>query len=183
MELIMRYKIFMISGLVLLSLLSFGCRTAEIPVERSETDLPASNTTPASEPENTEKKEPLKPETTPEIATTNNAPTITPVVREYCRAMFQKDEAALRKIYSSDTLRSLEKDMMAENKKSLVEFLSEVEPITDVSKCSARNEMITGDTAIAEIQNENMPNGIKVRFVKENGQWKITNLSPETDLR
>ena len=69
--------------------------------------------------------------------------------------------------------------MKDDNKTSLIEFISEMEPIKDVSKCSVRNEKIEGNVGIAEIRNENVPNGFEIKFVKENGEWKITTESPE----
>jgi hypothetical protein len=45
--------------------------------------------------------------------------------------------------------------------------------------CEIRNEKIEGDTAVAEIKTEGMPNGIKVKFVKENGKWKLTTEIPD----
>ena len=109
--------------------------------------------------------------------TTNNAPTLTPVYKAYCAAMVKKDEAALRKIYSTDTIKYFESEMKEDNVKSLLEFLSDDQVTNDL--CEARNEQINGDSAIAEIRSKGYPNGIKVVFVKENGEWKLTNRSPE----
>ena len=67
---------------------------------------------------------------TPPPATTNNAPTLTPAFKAYCDAMTRKDEAALRKVFSQATLKSLEADMKAENAKSLVAYL-ETEQISN----------------------------------------------------
>src|SRR4051794_31004629 len=61
---------------------------------------------------------------TPE-AVTNNAPTLTPVIKAYCDAMNKKDEAALRKIYSSDTLKNFETQMKQQKVKTLMEFLED----------------------------------------------------------
>src|SRR6476469_1536200 len=61
---------------------------------------------------------------TPE-AVTNNAPTLTPVIKAYCDAMNKKDEAALRKIYSSDTLKNFETQMKQQNVKTLMAFLED----------------------------------------------------------
>src|SRR5262245_47222811 len=47
---------------------------------------------------------------TPE-STTNNAPTLTPVYKAYCAAVVKKDDAAIRKYYSADTLKSFEEQM------------------------------------------------------------------------
>lgn len=115
---------------------------------------------------------------TPE-ETANQAPTLTPVYKAYCTAMEKKDEAAVKKAYSQETLKSFEADMKEEGTKSLVEFLSTDKVTTKL--CEVRNEQIQGDSAIAEIRAEGYPNGIKVKFVKENGEWKLTNQSPTFD--
>ena len=51
---------------------------------------------------------------------TNNAPTLTPVFKSFCDAWTKNDEAALRKIYSQDTIKFFESQMKADNAKSLV---------------------------------------------------------------
>lgn len=115
---------------------------------------------------------------TPEAATSNNAPTLAPVVAAYYEALKKKDDAALRKIYSQDTFKSLQADMKEEKKTSLVEYITETEPVPD-KPFEVRNEQIQGDEAVAEMRGGSYPNGIKVKFVKEKGEWKITNESPE----
>jgi hypothetical protein len=112
--------------------------------------------------------------------TTNNAPTLTPVFLAYCTAMEKKDEAGIRKVYSKDTLESFQEDMKADKVKSLVEFLTSIDKVS-TKLCSIRNEVITGDTAVAEVKTESMPNGVKVMFVKEGNEWKLTNRSPELE--
>ena len=111
--------------------------------------------------------------------TANNAPTLMPVFKAYCDAKIKKDEAALRRIYSQDTIKFFESQMKVDKEKSLLKYL-DVDKVSD-KLCEARNEQITGDTAIAEIRTETYPNGIKVVFVKENGEWKLTNRSPAID--
>ena len=115
---------------------------------------------------------------TPE-PTTNNAPTLTPVYKAYCAAMVKKDEAALRKLYSSDTIKFFEEQMKLDKVKTLREYL-DVDQATG-KICEVRNEVITGDSAVAEIRADSYPNGIKIVFVKENGEWKLTNKSPAID--
>jgi hypothetical protein len=66
--------------------------------------------------------------------------------------------------------------MKAENIKTLVKFLED--DLVTAKLCEVRNEQITGDTATAEIRFETYPNGIKVLFKKENGEWKLTNQAP-----
>lgn len=123
----------------------------------------------------------LTPTTPTPEATTNNAPTLTPVYKAYCAAWVKKDEAALRKIYSSDTIADFEKTMKEDGIKSLVDFLSDDKASNEL--CEARNEKITGDTATAEVKTLGYPNGILVVFVKENGEWKLTNRRPEGALK
>jgi len=115
---------------------------------------------------------------TPE-ETTNNAPTLTPVYKAYCEAMVKRDEAALRRIYSKDTIEYFEKEMKADGEKSLMKYIEDENVTLDL--CEARNETITGNEAIAEIRTKGYPNGIKVVFVKEGNEWKLTNRSPEID--
>jgi len=117
---------------------------------------------------------------TPET-TTNNAPTLTPVYKAYCAAWVKKDEAALRKIYSSDTIADFEKKMKDEGIKTLADFLSDDKASNEL--CEARNEKISGDTATAEVRTLGYPNGIVVVFIKENGEWKLTNRRPEGALK
>jgi hypothetical protein len=111
---------------------------------------------------------------TPE-QTTNNAPTLTPVFKAFCEAVNKKDEAALRKIYSADALKSIEQQMKTNNIKTLNEYLEDDKYKTT---CEVRNEQINGDQAVAEIRGDTYPNGIKIVFVKENGEWKLTTRSP-----
>jgi len=123
----------------------------------------------------------LAPVTPTPEATTNNAPTLTPVYKSYCAAWEKKDEKALRAVYSSDTIKDFEQQMKEDNVRSLSEFLAEDNAST--SLCEARNEKITGDTATAEVRTKGYPNGITVVFVKENGEWKLTNRRPEGALK
>lgn len=124
----------------------------------------------------------LAPTTPTPEATTNNAPTLSPVYKAYCAAYAKGDEAAVRKAYSSDTLKSFEEQMKnSEIKfKNLIEFLKDDGISTEV--CEVRNEKISGDTAVAEIRTKGYPNGILALFVKEGGEWKISNKRPEGSL-
>lgn len=175
----MRFKI-IFATILLISIFAFGCGGSETPSNSTNTNAPITNQpVNTNETVETNTKDQLQTESTPEVATTNEAPTLSPVYKAYCEAMNKKNDAGLRKVFSQDTLKSLEKDMKDDNKTSLIEFISEMEPIKDVSKCSVRNEKIEGNVGIAEIRNENVPNGFEIKFVKENGEWKITTESPE----
>lgn len=123
----------------------------------------------------------LTPTTPTPEATANNAPTLTPVYKAYCAAWVKKDEAALRKIYSSDTIADFEKKMKADGVKTLSDYLSDDKASNEL--CEVRNEKFTGDTATAEVKTLGYPNGITAVFVKENGEWKLTNRLPEGALK
>lgn len=114
----------------------------------------------------------------PEDPTSNTAPALTPVVLAYYEALKKKDEAGLRKVYSKETLKSLEADMKADGKTSLIAFITELEPVPD-KPFELRNEQIQGDVAVAEMRGGAYPNGIKIKFIRENGEWKMTNESPD----
>ena len=129
----------------------------------------------------TNRVDPIAAQTATPEATTNNAPALNPVYKAYCAAWEKKDEKALRAIYSSDTIRDFEQQMKEDNVRSLSEFLAEDNAST--SLCEVRNEKITGDTATAEVRTKGYPNGITVVFVKENGEWKLTNRRPEGALK
>lgn len=108
----------------------------------------------------------------------NEAPTLAPLIRQYYEAMKSRDEKALRKTLSSDTIKSFEEDMRSENKKSLVDFILELETLPE-KPYEVRNEKIEGDRAVAEIKGGSYHVWTKFYFVKEAGEWKITNKSPE----
>ncbi len=164
---------FQITVLTLVSaIFLIGCTQTEVPVNTANT----ANTNINAASANT--NNPLSTTAAPEEATTNNAPTLSPVVKAYYEALKKGDDAALRKVFSQETLKSLEADMKEENQKSLVKFITELEPVPE-KPFEVRNEKIEGDTAIAELRGGSYPNGIDIKFVKENGEWKMTNESPE----
>ncbi len=159
--------------LLLFTIFLIGCGTSETSTNTANTGKPTNTNAPVANADNL-----LNTTKTPEAATTNNAPTLAPVVQNYYQALKKKDDAALRKIYSQATLKTLEEDMKSEKKKSLVEFITELEPVPD-TPFTVRNEQIQGDTGVAEMRGGSYPNGIKIKFVKENGEWKMTNESPD----
>lgn len=114
------------------------------------------------------------------VATTNNAPTLSPVYKAYCAAVVDKNEAAIRNSYSKDTLAFFEKEMKADGIKTLSEYLSG-DGVTKES-CQVTNEKIDGNSAVARIQSAGYPRGIDIIFLKEGGEWKLTNRSPEVNM-
>jgi hypothetical protein len=126
---------------------------------------------------NASSDDPLTPKTPTPEAVTNNAPTLTPVIKAYCEAMNKKDEGTLRKIYSSDTLANFEKQMKEQKVPTLIKFLEDDKV---GGTCELTNERINGDTATARFTSDTYKApGLPVVFVKENGEWKLTNKSPD----
>ncbi len=104
----------------------------------------------------------------------NNAPTLTPVYKAYCAAVVKKDDAAIRKFFTADTLKSFEEGMKDEGIKKLSEY---VDKVTN-EVCEVSNERIKGDKAVAKVKTVSYPNGFEVLFVNENGEWKMSNMDP-----
>ena len=132
---------------------------------------PAANTAPNANNARVDTNNPVSPP-----PPTNNAPTLTPVFKAYCDAWTKNDEAALKKIYSAETLKTFESQMKEEKEKSLLKFL-ESDRVKG-TQCEITNEQITGDKASATIKTNVYPRGLQVEFVKEGGEWKLTNRSP-----
>lgn len=157
----MRTQIVILFSIVLIALAMSGCGGTAPANSANGANSNAGNTA------NTAK---------PGDETKNDAPTLTPVYKAYCDAKVKNDEAALRKIYSKDTIKYFEEQMKEDKEKSLLKFLED--DVVTGKLCEVRNEEITGDTAVAEIRSDSYPSGIKIVFVKEDGEWKMTNKSP-----
>ena len=122
---------------------------------------------------------PLSVATPTPVAVTNDAPTLGPVFKAYCAARVRKDEAALKKIFSSETIRDIQRQMKEDGVKTIVEYLETEEVTNDL--CEVTNERIEGNTAVARVRVKWAPNGVSLKFVKENGEWKLTTESPDFD--
>ena len=109
---------------------------------------------------------------TPE-QTTNNAPTFAPIVGAYYDAVKKKDDAGIRKVLSAAHVKQLEADMKEEKHTSLAAYLNSIEDLT--TPVQVRNEQISGDKGTAELKGGAYLNWTKFPFVKENGEWKISN--------
>ncbi|MBA2334675.1 MAG: nuclear transport factor 2 family protein [Blastocatellia bacterium] len=169
----MRIKILFVFTFFVFSILILACGGSDTAVNSTNTNSSAANAA------RNNTNNPLAVSTPAPEQTTNNAPTLTPVFKAYCAAMIKKDDAALRKVYSQDTIQYFEEEMKADGEKSLAAFLAD-EQVSD-KLCEVRNEQIQGDNAVGEIRTEGYPNGIKVAFVKENGEWKLTNKAPNVE--
>jgi hypothetical protein len=112
--------------------------------------------------------------------TTNDAPTLGPVVRAYYAALKKKDDAMLKSVLSQAMVKQLEADMKAENKTGLAAFASELDRVPE-KDIEVRNEKIDGDKGVAELKGGSYLDWSKIGFVKEDGKWKMSNESPEIE--
>jgi len=113
-----------------------------------------------------------------EEPTVNDAPTLGPVVQAYYAALEKKDDPAIRETLASEFVKTLEKDMKAEKKSNLAEYLAETDWQPGL-KIEVRNEKTEGDKGTAEVRGGVYKNWTALAFVKENGKWKLSNESPE----
>ncbi len=172
----MKIKTVYVSIIYTSAILSIACGSGE-PANVKPANVNSANTNVAKANSNN----PLTVTTPMPEQTTNNAPTLTPFFKAYCAAMVKKDEAAIRKMYSQDTLKNFEEQMKDAEIKTLTKFLED-DGVTN-ELCEVRNEQITGETAVAEIRATGYPNGIKIIFVKENGEWKLTNRDANAEAK
>lgn len=173
MELIMKLKTLSIIAICISAVFSIGCGSGE-PANTNVANATSANTNTARPNTNN----PLAVTTPTPEQITNNAPTLTPVFKAYCAAMVKKDEAAIRRFYSQDTLKSFEEQMRDEDIKTLTKFLEDDRVTNEV--CEVSNERIVGDRAVGKVKTVSYPNGYDVLFVKENGEWKMSNMDPKT---
>lgn len=164
--------------LISLTILFIGCGGNSETINTNTTNTAVKNT--ANAPVNSNNPLETKPITN-EPTTKNEAATVAPVMTAYYEALKKKDDAALRKTLSAETLKSYEKDMKEEGETSLSKFITDLEPVSD-KPFEVRNETANGDTIIADVRGGSYPNGIKMKFVKENGEWKKTNESPDIKM-
>lgn len=169
----MRYQILLFITILSLPFIFAGCGGSQ----------PATNTTinnnAANTPANNSNASIPPPKKT-ETETTNNAPTLAPVVTAYYEAWKKKDDAALKKVFSQSTLKSFEEGMKADKKTSLAEWLSSTDTMPD-KPFEVRNEKIEGDTGVAEIKGGSYGVWTAFKFVRENGEWKMTNETADFD--
>lgn len=170
----MRSKLFTLSTIFAVSAVLAGCGGTETANNASGTNAANTNTAAVNS------NNPLAVSTPTPEATTNEAPTLTPVVRAYYDALKNKDSAAMRKVLSKDFVARIEEDMKDENKKDLAAYMAETDKAPE-KPVEVRNEKIQGDKATAEIRGGVYPVWTPFAFVKEDGAWKFTGGSPALD--
>ena len=115
----------------------------------------------------------------PETATTNAAPTLAPVVRNYYDALRKKDEPGAKKFLSQSALKYWQDEMKSEKANSLLPILEDDASPVEAPR-EVRNEKIEGDSAVAEIKGGSSAVWTPIKFVNENGEWKFA--SPKDSL-
>lgn len=162
----MRFNIFAIFTILTITIFFVGCTSTETTLNSNK---PANTNSIAA---NSTANNPLGTTKTPEAATSNNAPTLAPVVEGYYAALRKKDEAGAKKYLSQSAVKYWEDAMKSENQKSMLAVLEDdASPVED--KREIRNEKIEGDSATAEIKGGSSLAWTPVKFVKENGEWKF----------
>ena len=149
-----------------------GCRGSENTNTTTNTRPPNVNAA------TTNTNNPLATTKTPEVSTANDAPTIAPLVQSYYAALNKKDEAGAKKYLSQSALKYWEDEAKSEKKTLFAYLLESEEPLAE--KREIRNEKIEGETAIAEIKGGSLGVWTKIKFVKENDEWKFA--SPKDSL-
>lgn len=159
------------------SLILSSCGGSEAPSKPAANSAASSSNSGNAAPAPASKANALDGEKQAEAPKKDDAQTVAPVVKAYYDALMKKDDAALKKVFSQATLKSFEADMKEEKVTSLYKFITDVEAPPE-KPFEVRNEDIKGEIAIAEIKGGAYAVWTKVKFIKENGEWKLTNESP-----
>lgn len=169
----MRFQILFFTAIFIFSLFSLGCPSPTAPTNTNTTNSANANTTKTNSNNN-----PFNTVKNAEAATTNNAPTIAPIIQAYFDALKKKDEAGVKKHLSASAIKYYEDEAKAEKKTWFAYLLEFEEPLDE--KREARNEKIDGDGATAELKGGSLGVWTPTKFVKENGEWKFA--SPKDSL-
>ncbi|MGI8494854.1 MAG: hypothetical protein ACR2L1_06025 [Pyrinomonadaceae bacterium] len=162
----MRFNISILFTILTITTFFVGCTSPETPTNSTQTRNTVTNSA------NSNSDNPLGTTKIPEAATSNNAPTLAPVVEGYYAALRKKDEAGAKKYLSQAAVKYWEDEMKSENQKSMLAVLEDdASPVED--KREVRNEKIEGGSATAEIKGGSSLAWTPVKFVRENGEWKF----------
>ena len=152
-----------------------GCGESTTPTGGSNTNLGNANSTANANASATNSG--LETTKKPESSTTNNAPTLAPVVQTYYDALKTKDEALVKSVMTQAFIKAIEGDMKLEKKTNLAAYMAETESIPD-KPVEVRNEKIEGNTGVAEIKGGAYLTWTPFAFANEGGKWKFTGDSP-----
>ncbi len=167
----MRFQILFSTAIFALAL--NGCASQSPTNATNAANKTATNTAAANS------NNPLATNRAPEAETSNNAPTLAPVVENYYAALQKKDEAAVKKYLSQSAIAYFQAEMKSEKMPTLLAVIEDEQaPVEE--KRELRNEQIQGDSAIAEMRGGNLGNWTRIKFVREGGEWKLA--SPKDAL-
>ena len=164
----MTFNKFLSLSIAFIFLFLAACGGNETPNKTANTNTVNA---PVANSANTNADNPIATTTATPAQTTNNAETVKPVVMAYYEALKTKNDAALRKVYSQETLMSLEKDAADEGKKSLVEFITELEPVPN-KPFEVRNETVQGDSQLPRFEANNIRTASKSNSSKKTANGK-----------
>lgn len=165
----MRYQNFIFTTIFIFSTALIGCTKTETPTNTTTTKTTNANVAVAKPDDQ------LATTKAPEAATSNNAPTIAPIVQNFYEALNKKDEAGMKKYLSQSAIKYWDAEAKSEKKTALAYLIEAEDPIDE--KREVRNEKITGETAVAEMKGGSLGVWTPIKFVRENGEWKFA--SPE----
>ena len=168
----MRLNITFFTTVFILTLFLNGCTSSTETTDSTNTANKPTNVATSNT------NNPLETTKKPETATTNNAPTLAPVVATYYAALLKKDEAGAKKVLSQSAIKYWLEEK-SEDLPTLLAILEDNEAPVEVKR-EVRNEKITGETAVAEIRGGSLGVWTPIAFVKENGEWKFA--SPKDSL-
>lgn len=172
----MRFQILFFIAIFIIALFLLGCPSS--PTETLNTNTANSAQNLANTRKNNANNNPFNTTKKEEAATSNNAPTLAPVVQGFYDALKKKDEAGVKKYLSASALKYWEDEAKAEKKTWLAFLLESEEPVGE--KREVRNEKIDGETAVAELKGGSLGVWTPAKFVKENGEWKFA--SPKDSI-
>lgn len=113
--------------------------------------------------------------------TTNNAPTLGPVVQQYNEALKTKNDQMLRDTISAELAKGLEADMKEAKRKDFAAFVAEQDNYQPGQVIEVRNEKINGNKGVAQLKGGQYKVWTAFSFALENGKWRLDNGSPELD--
>jgi len=108
---------------------------------------------------------------TPEATLNNSGETLVRVIDGYYAALQKKDEAGVKRFLSADAISYWQAEAKTE-KASILKLITDIEAPLD-EKREVRNEKIENTFAVAELKGGSYGVWTKVKFVKENGEWKF----------
>jgi hypothetical protein len=119
----------------------------------------------------------VKPTATSNTTTSSDAGTPTDAFKTYYNAIKNKDVEAVKALFSRATLKALEDKARAANKSPddvFKEGLESASAEIPATMPETRNEKIEGDRATLEIKDDKKGSWDTIRFVREDGQWKMS---------